>query len=155
MIFITPFVFWRAIQNIGTIILVRTRWNIFQQLYDRQQKIQELASQLASPAVEMKSQEQEGIGAHKMWGYTAAQDLLLDAPQRGEVRYTDPTVLYCTVLYWDLVTVKWLLPIGLMVTLIIVSSSLAALSDTWRMLPFEEDVAVFGVQRKVCLSQVM
>ncbi|CAM9189410.1 unnamed protein product, partial [Laminaria digitata] len=32
----------------------------------------------------MGSQEREGIGAHTMWGYAPAQDLLRDAPLQGE-----------------------------------------------------------------------
>lgn len=37
------------------------------------------------PPMSMGSQEREGIGAHTMWGYAPAQDLLRDAPLQGEV----------------------------------------------------------------------
>ncbi|CAM9854917.1 unnamed protein product, partial [Ectocarpus fasciculatus] len=30
------------------------------------------------------SQEREGIGPHAMWGYTPAQDLLLNSPLKGQ-----------------------------------------------------------------------
>lgn len=33
----------------------------------------------------MGSQEQAGLGAHAMWGHSPAQDLLQDAPIKGEV----------------------------------------------------------------------
>lgn len=41
---------------------------------------------IISSVPSMGSQEREGIGAHTMWGYTPAKDLLQDAPLRGEVR---------------------------------------------------------------------
>ena len=36
----------------------------------------------------MGTQHVEGIGAHKMWGYTPAQDLLIDTPIGTEVSRT-------------------------------------------------------------------